>query len=163
MKNILILLFSSLLIFSKCEKPEKAKKQLVEPTSSIIKDTDSIKNDSLKSKKEVSPIKITAATLLKNDYSHHRDLKLTFKNSGKKNIKAIKFEWFCKNAFDKPASGRYFYADGRFTEKVTSTIKPSQSRTEFWEDFSTDADKITKIRAYYIVFADGTKWGSDDQ
>jgi hypothetical protein len=163
MKKILILLFSPILIFSKCEKPEKTRKQSVETITSNLKDTDSIKNDSLKSKKEVSPIKITAATLLKNDYSHHKDLKLIYKNSGKKNIKAIKFEWFCKNAFDKPANGRYFYAEGRFTEKVISLIKSGESRTEFWEDFSTDADKITKIRAYYIVFVNGTKWGSDDQ
>jgi hypothetical protein len=163
MKNILIFLFSSILIFSKCEKPEQTKKQSVEPTTSNIKDTVSIKNDCPKINKDVSPIKIIATKLLKNNYSHHKDIKLTFKNAGKKNIRAIKFEWFCKNAFDKPANGRYFYAEGRFTEKVIYSLKPGKSRTEFWEDFSTDADKITEIRAYYIVFADGTKWGSDDQ
>ncbi|MEN2486918.1 hypothetical protein AAYQ05_03875 [Flavobacterium sp. B11] len=162
MKNIPILLFTASLLFLKCNKPMPSKNNQEHfksnknfpnsATSAKPKDTFAIKSN------QISPIKITKATLLNNDYSQHKDISITFKNLGKKNIKAIKFEWFCINSFDEPANGKYFYGEGRFTENSTYLLKANQSRTEFWEDFSTDANKIIKIRAYYIVFTDGTKW-----
>jgi hypothetical protein len=162
MKSILILLFGSVLILSKCSKTEQTKKQVTAPAISYANVIVTKKIDSLRSlTTEVSPIKIITAKLLKNEYSHHKDIRIIYKNLGKKDIKAIKFEWFCINSFDKPANGRYFFADGRFTEDVTSVIKSKHTKTQIWEDFSTDADKVTKIRAYYIVYADGTQWGTD--
>jgi hypothetical protein len=169
MKNILIILFSTVLLFLKCGRPTEPKNkhhhsEFTKPLPLISTNSESI--DSLTIQKkilQISPIKITKATLLKNNYSDHKDIRITFKNMGKKNIKAIKFEWFCTNSFDEPANGRFFYGEGRFTENSIHLLKPNQSKTEFWEDFSTDADKIIKIRAFYIVYTDGTKWGTDNK
>ncbi|WP_141248431.1 hypothetical protein [Flavobacterium sp. ACN6] len=163
MKNILILLFSTILLYSKCSTPQSNAKLNKSQITLIKNDSIKIKTDSsLSDIKEISPINIIKAKLLENEYSHHKDIQITFKNSGKKSIKAIKFEWFCINSFDKPANGKYFYGEGRFTENFTSLIHPNHTKTKIWEDFSTDAYKITKIRVYYIVFNDGTKWGNDD-
>ncbi|MCR4032261.1 MULTISPECIES: hypothetical protein [Flavobacterium] len=169
MKNILIILFSTVLLFLKCGRPTEPKNkhhhsEFTKPTPLILTSSESI--DSLTMQKkilQISPIKITKATLLKNSYSDHKDIQITFKNLGKKNIKAIRFEWFCTNSFDEPANGRYFYGEGRFTENSIHLLKPNQSKTEFWEDFSTDADKIIEIRPYYIVFTDGTKWELNEE
>ena len=99
-----------------------------------------------------------------NQYSDHKDIRFTYKNLGKKSIKAIKFEWYCVNSFEEPAAnGRNFYAEGRFTLNVVALIKSGHSKTEYWEDFSTDADKVVKIRAYYIVYTDGSKWRTSEE
>ena len=167
MKKILLLVFSSSFLFSKCNQTKqekkiyiKSEKKSTEDQDNLYKtDTISIKNSTAnKSHLEKSPIKIIKATLLNNNYSHHKDIKVIYKNSSKKAIKAIKFEWFCINAFEEPASGNYFYGEGKFKGKTTDLIKPGEIKTEIWEDFSTDADKIIKIRAYYVVFNNGTKW-----
>lgn len=163
MKNIMIILFSTVLLFFNCGKPteSKSKKYQSDLQSPSVKTLNLKSNKSTATKtciSQTSPIKITEATLSKNLYSDHKDIRVTFKNTGKKSIKAIKFEWFCKNSFDEPANGRYFYGEGRFIQKSTHLLKHKQTKSEFWEDFSTDADKIIEIRAYYIVFADGTKW-----
>ncbi|MET3029055.1 hypothetical protein ABXT06_20430 [Flavobacterium sp. UW10123] len=105
-----------------------------------------------------SCIKIIKAKLVKNHYSNHKDIEITYKNLGKKNIKAIKFEWFCLNSFNEPAHGRHFYGEGRFRENSTELIKSNETKTQYWEDFSTDANEIIKTRAYYIVYQDGTIW-----
>jgi len=164
MRTAIILFFSCKILFFKCSKPEQTTKQNIENVS-VTKNKRAASaqmNASNNKKIEISPIKIKEARLLKNQYSDHKDIKITFKNLGKKDIKAIKFEWFCVNSFEKPASGRFFFAEGRFTENITYLIKSGRSKTEIWEDFSTDANKIIKIRAYYIVYTDGTKWGLDD-
>ncbi|HEU0126502.1 hypothetical protein [Flavobacterium sp.] len=169
MKNITIILLSTILLFFKCGKPTEPKckhnhSEFKKPLHLTLANTEL--QDSLTTTKntlQTSPIKITKATLLKNNYSDHKDITITFKNLGKKTIKAIKFEWFCSNSFDEPANGRYFYGKGRFTENSIHLLKPKQSKTEFWEDFSTDADKIIEIRPYYIVFTDGTKWELNEE
>ncbi|KRD12869.1 hypothetical protein ASE21_02870 [Flavobacterium sp. Root901] len=115
-------------------------------------------NFSNKSLQENSSIKIIESKLIKNQYSDHRDIKIVFKNSGKKDIQAIKFEWYCENSFNEPANGRYFYGEGRFTGEITCLLKAGKSVTKVWEDFSTDANRIMNARAYYVVFTDGTKW-----
>ncbi|KAF2342392.1 hypothetical protein [Flavobacterium tistrianum] len=162
MKNILILLFSIFALFIRCNKPIQPKKDQKNSklAKSLTNSTPILKPKDTLAKKnnQTSPIKIIRATLHKNDYSQHKDISLIFKNTGQKSIKAIKLEWFCINSFEEPASGRSFYGEGRFTENSTHLLKPGQLRTEFWEDFSTDADKIIEIRAYHIVFTDGTKW-----
>src|SRR6218665_1664091 len=167
MKNISILLLITMLLFLKCAKTTDSHNkhhhsELV--NNSNITSTNFKSNDGFPTKnKLISPIKITNASLHKNNYSDHKDIKITFKNLGTKSIKAIKFEWFCTNSFDEPANGKYFYGEGRFTENSINILKPNQTRSEFWEDFSTDADKIIEIRAYYIVFTDGTKWELDEE
>ena len=168
MKNLLIILFSTFLLFFRCDKPVEPKtdhthSQLIHSSGPAM-NTAELNEIPKTAIKQISPIpiKIIKATLHKNNYSDHKDIKLTFKNIGKKNIKAIKFEWFCVNSFDEPANGRFFYGEGRFTENSIHLLNSNQSKTEFWEDFSTDADKIIEIRAYYITYTDGTKWELND-
>ncbi|MET0944692.1 MAG: hypothetical protein ABWY22_04755, partial [Flavobacterium sp.] len=60
-----------------------------------------------------SPIKIISSKLLKNQYSDHKDIELTYMNVSKKKIGAIRFEWYCENAFNKPASGKFFFIKGK--------------------------------------------------
>lgn len=156
MRNTIILFFILLLL--SCNKT----KQSTVVSEETVKNTKNnnpvqIKKDSLP-KREKAPVTIISATLIKNQYSDHKDIKIVFKNSGRKTIKAIKFEWFCLNSFDEPASGRFFYGEGRFTTNSVHIIKPGQIKSEFLEDFSTDANHIVTTRAYYIVYTDGSKW-----
>jgi len=166
MKNLFFII-CSVLLFSNCNESKQTKKVILKTQNfwKVKKDkspkTDTIhsqNNISNSSKLEDSPIKIVKATLLDNSYSHHKDIKIAYQNSSKKSIKAIKLEWYCINAFEEPANGNYFYGEGNFKGNVTTLIKSGQTKTQVWEDFSTDADKIIKVRAYYIVYNDGTKW-----
>lgn len=165
MKTISLLIITILLF--NCNKPKqvsnnytKNKKQHLAESNNISKDSsDFYKKDSIKENKiETHDIKIIRATIRESSYSDHKDIEIIFKNTGKKTIKAIKFEWSCVNSFDEPASGKYFYGEGNYQEKSAILLKPGQTQTEYWEDFSTDADKVTKIKATYIVYTDGTKW-----
>lgn len=76
----------------------------------------------------------------------------------KKSIKAIRFEWYCENAFDKPASGKNFFIKGQSKGYTNIFLKSNEKRYQVWEDFSTDANTIISARAYLVVFSDGTKW-----
>lgn len=105
-----------------------------------------------------SPVRILSSKLLKNAYSDHKDIELIYKNVSKKDIKAIKFEWYCENAFDKPASGRSFFIKGEYTGKATFLLKKQKTASKVWEDFSTDAHTIIAVRAYEAIFTNGTKW-----
>lgn len=121
--------------------------------------TDSIKKsflDTLNTKE--SPILIISSKLSKTQYSDHKDIRLTYKNLTKKSIKAIKFEWYCENAFEKPASGRNFFIKGKSEGTSSHLLKPKETRSQAWEDFSTDANKIIKARVYFVMFSNGTKW-----
>ncbi|MBB4801421.1 hypothetical protein HNP37_001482 [Flavobacterium nitrogenifigens] len=167
MKKIALLVFSTLFLFSKCDQSKQEKKaQINSEKYSIEDESKGIQTDTLLTKKITSkipkseefPIKILNATLLKNSYSHHKDIKITYKNLSSKSIKAIKLNWFCLNAFEEPASGNYFYGEGNFKGNIIDLIKPGQTKSEIWEDFSTDADKIIHVTVYYIVYNDGTKW-----
>lgn len=166
MKKTLLLLVTLTLISctnKKSSKPETNtnKNNLIKTNEekNEAKPTDSIKDDFLKTQKNKnSPIKIISATLLKNQYSDHKDIKLTYKNITKKSIKAIKFEWYCENAFDKPASGQFFFIKGVTRKHTESFLKSRKTESKIWEDFSTDANIIIAARAYYVIFSDGTKW-----
>ncbi len=164
MKTISLLIIT--ILFFNCTKQKqsshsytKNKKQHLTEDNNILKDSSHFhKKDSTKeNKKENIDIKIIRATIRESSYSDHKDIEIVFKNTGKKTIKAIKFEWSCVNSFDEPASGKYFYGEGNYQEKSAILLKPGQTQTEYWEDFSTDADKVTKIKATYIVYTDGTK------
>lgn len=113
-------------------------------------------SDTIVSKK--SPIKIISCRIQKSQYSEHKDIHITYKNVSGKTIQAIKFEWNCRNAFDKPSNGKYFFEKGRSEGNCTKPLKPGASNSKVWEDFSTDAVSITSSRAYYVVFTDGKKW-----
>lgn len=168
MKKSVILMFSILLIISGCNKAKQkniAQHKLTysqvdltnENHDNTIKKT--VKEDFLNNKNaKDSPVKIVSSYLSRSQYSSHKDIRLTFKNSGKKNIQAIKFEWYCENSFDEPANGRYFYGEGRSTGEIAYVVKAGKTSSKIWEDFSTDANRIIKARAYYVVFTDGTKW-----
>ncbi|KAF2328906.1 hypothetical protein [Flavobacterium ginsenosidimutans] len=172
MKKILLLVFSTIFLFSKCYQPKQEKKAF-NKSEKHSKENESkpSKTDTLSTKKNISkstnsedfPIKIIKATLLDNSYSHHKNIKIVYKNSSKKMIKAIKLKWFCINAFEDPASGNYFYGEGNFKGNITRLIKPGETKSEIWEDFSTDADKIIKVTVYYIVYNDGTKWELNEE
>lgn len=119
----------------------------------------SIKDDFLKTKNSKnSPVTIVTSNLSIAQYSDHKNIKIVFKNSSKKNIQAIKLEWYCENSFDEPANGKSFYGKGKYTGEIARLLEPGRIDFKIWEDFSTDANRIIKVRAYYVVFTDGTKW-----
>ena len=118
----------------------------------------SMKVDTTSTSAEELPVEIIKAEIHKNEYSDHKNIHVIFKNSSTKSIKAIKFEWFCLNSFDKPASTHYFFIKGKFKEKHTALIQPGKTEEVIWEDFSTDANSISFIRAYLVVYVDGSKW-----
>lgn len=163
--KIISLLVITILFFN-CNKPKhegynyaKNKKQHLENVniqkeSTYLNEKDLVKEN----KEENTDVKIIKATILKNSYSDHKDIKIVFKNCGKKTIKAIKFEWSCINSLDEPANGKYFYGEGNYKETSTHLLKSGETRTEILEDFSTDASEITKIRAFLIIYTDGSKW-----
>lgn len=169
MKKTLLLLFTLTIIASACQK--KTSKNIAFTKLPIPQTTfedsitktkklrDSIKQTFLNNKKELhSPVKIVSARLLPNQYSDHKDIRITYKNTTKKNIQAIKLEWYCENSFYEPAHGKFFYIQGKSTGIITKLVKSGTSHSQLWEDFSTDANKIIKARAYYVMFTDGTIW-----
>lgn len=128
---------------------EKNEKEIIDSVKHNFLDTQKTKN---------SPVKIISAKLLKNQYSDHKDIQLTYKNTTRKNIKAIKFEWYCENVFDKPASGQFFFVKGISRGHTDILLEPRKTTSKIWEDFSTDAHAIIAARAYLVVFTDGTQW-----
>lgn len=161
--NKILLCYISLLTISCAQKSKndslinsqnKIKEELI---ASQITDSSSFSSsDTIFS--EESPIKIISAKILKNAYSDHKDIKITYKNKSNKTIQAINFEWNSTNSFEKPSSGKYFYIKGHCTGYSTSLIRPKQISSKIWEDFSTDAIKIVSSNAYLVVFTDGTIW-----
>lgn len=164
-KKLLILI---ILVFVSCTKKNSTNKVAMTATKldyQQIKQndsrnlTDSIKKtflDTLNTKE--SPVTIISARLFKAQYSDHKDIELHYKNTSRKNIKAIRFEWYCENAFDKPASGKNFFIKGKSNGYSNTLLRPKERRSQIWEDFSTDANTIISARAYLVVFSDGTKW-----
>lgn len=169
MKKYFILAFVTLLLILGCGKTQPKNIAKVKPVYVQINNyhqpeenennIPSIKDDFLKIKNsKSSPVKILSSNLSRTQYSDHKDIKIVLKNSSKKNIQAIKLEWYCENSFDEPANGRYFYGKGRSTGEIARLLKPGKIQSKIWEDFSTDANRIIKVRVYYVVFTDGTKW-----
>lgn len=166
MKKIILPLI--ILILFSCTNKKNNITEPLKQENNLIKDTienkekeiiDSVKHSFLDTQKtKNSPVRIIAATLLKNQYSDHKDIQLTYKNTTKKDIQAIKFEWYCENVFDKPASGQFFFVKGIARGHTDILLRPKKTDSKIWEDFSTDAYTIIAARAYYVVFADGTKW-----
>jgi hypothetical protein len=164
----LTLLSSIIVIMSSCAKINKKELIKQEVTSPKIEITNrnQIEEDTLTLKEKIldttntknTPVKVISAKLLKNEYSDHKDIQLVYKNVSQEDIKGIKFEWYCENSFDKPASGRSFYVKGKYTGQTAFLLKKQKKSATIWEDFSTDANTIVTVRAYEVVFTNGTKW-----
>lgn len=121
--------------------------------------SDSIKQEFLNTQNnKESPIKIVSWKLFKNQYSDHKDIELIYKNVSKKKIGAIRFEWYSENAFNKPASGKFFFIKGKAEGYTHLPINAKQTRSQIWENFSTDAKTIISARVYFVAFSDGTTW-----
>lgn len=168
MKKSFIIILNLIFIFSACQNKKQITNLVYTPTYKEIKNEDisaknkntrdSIKENFLNKNDSNNPIKIISSQLFKNEYSNHKDIKIVYKNSTKKNIKAIKLEWYCENSFNEPAHGKFFYIQGKSTEDISELLKAGHISSRIWEDFSTDAYKILKARAYYVAFTDGTTW-----
>lgn len=166
MKKTLLVLFNLMIILGCKKKTSNSiipKKPELEQTNfknlPAKNKKDSIKQLFTNNKNELhSPVKIVSYKLLPNQYSNHKDIQIVYKNATRKDIEAIKFEWYCENSFKEPAHGKYFYIQGKSREDVSELLKAGRIETRIWEDFSTDANKIIKARAYFVIFADGTTW-----
>lgn len=136
----------------------KASYKQIEPQN-ILTPSDSLKKSFTETlNTDESPVQIISSKLSDTQYSDHKDIKLTYKNVSKKSIKAIKFEWYCENALEKPASGRFFFVKGKSEGYSDILLKPKETRSQIWEDFSTDANKIIKARVHFVMFSNGTNW-----
>ncbi|MBF4493512.1 hypothetical protein IRZ83_15225 [Flavobacterium sp. JLP] len=162
-----ILISFIIMIISGCGKTNKKEPQNnveIIPKTETSVETETTDSLNLKEKFldttniKTSPVKILSSKLFKNEYSDHKDIQLIYKNVSKTDIKAIKFEWYCENSFDKPASGRSFFIKGEYTGETTFLLKKQNTAFKIWEDFSTDANTIIAARAYEVIFTNGTKW-----
>jgi hypothetical protein len=98
------------------------------------------------------PVKILSSRPVEKEYSSFRDIHLSWKNTSKKTIVGIKFQWEGINAFGEPAdvgSGRGFSDD---------KLRPGKSDYGEWSILSRDLKKVTKAWVYEVAFDDGTKW-----
>ena len=105
-----------------------------------------------------SPVIVYKSKLVEKEYTNYKDIKLYYKNISKKNISAIRFEWYGENAFNEPADmGSYSVlgVGGGFTDDV---LRVGASSSGVWEISSKDGKKIISARAYEVVFNDGSKW-----
>lgn len=162
-----LLLFSIPVIIISCNKTNK--KEFSDHTQTNPKTEQNYSNklsfnDSIKqvlldtTNTHNSPIRIISSKIFNDPYSDHKNIKITYKNVTKKDIKGIKFEWYCLNSFEKPASGKSFFVKGKSTGIVTDYLKKGKTKSKIWEDFSTDALTIPSVRAYEVIFNDGTTW-----
>lgn len=170
MKTKILLLLTLTILNLGCKKPSSSQiaqkenkvRDYEKPAELLLyskNPNDSIKQTFLNSKNEKdSPIKIISSRISTNEYTTHKDIKIVYKNIGKKNIKAIKMEWYCENSFDEPSHGKFFFIQGKSTANITKLLKAGTIKTQVWEDFSTDANTIIKTRAYFVMFTDGTTW-----
>ncbi|MFH6988587.1 hypothetical protein ACHRVW_12670 [Flavobacterium collinsii] len=111
-----------------------------------------------------APVKIISSTLMNNEYSSFKDIRLTFKNVTKKNIQAIKFQWYTENALGEPSNLKSsFYLRGESCGLYTDLLKTKKISTVVFEEFSSDAKRIISAQAYEVVFSDGTKWKPRNQ
>ncbi|MFB3387826.1 hypothetical protein [Flavobacterium sp. LAR06] len=61
-----------------------------------------------------------------------------------KKIGAIRFEWYCENALNKPASGKFFFIKGKSEGTTHLAINARQTRSQFWGSFSTDLKVLSQ-------------------
>ena len=166
MKNIILIISLALTAIScKNNNPKSETEKLLNEVrksqmiDSIIQSTQ--KNIYLDSTgMDNSPVLVTSAKLVSQEYSNYKNIRLTYKNISKKTIQAIRFEWYGENSFGEPADmGTKSIiipgAGGGFTEV---DLKPNSTTTSEWDILSKDGKKILMARAYEVAFTDGTKW-----
>lgn len=155
-----------LLIFLACQQPATKETELTLAESLAVADkVDSMVKESVYKALfdtiglHAAPIKIISATLVKEEYSSYRDVRLTFKNVSNKKIQAARFKWYGLNAFNEPANmGRYGMLQGFGGGWMDRALSPGKSLSLEWDVFSNDAKKIVLAWPYEVAFADGTKW-----
>jgi hypothetical protein len=118
--------------------------------SRIEKINDAIDNEYQLRSNTASPVKITKASLITDEYGS-TDAAVTLQNISKKSTDGIKVGWILKNNFGDKIQTIH---DGGITQH---TLKPGQSRTCQWNISSTTATKISAY-VYSVHFSDGTLW-----
>lgn len=164
----LIFLILVLIFFFGCDKKSRTKSEQAELDRKI----DSIVDQTMKSTiegsildstgMETSPIIVLKSKIVEKEYSNYRDLYLKYKNISNKTIEGIKFEWYGVDVFGKPADMDNSYISGRGGGFSDEKINPNQSNDGTYSILSRDAKKIKMIRAYEVVFSDGTFWKLED-
>ncbi|WP_281225402.1 hypothetical protein [Flavobacterium aquiphilum] len=166
-----IILFLSILFLFSCNKKEndysERNKYLLDSlkVSQLAKErVDSMLNSSTKASyldttgQSKSPILITKSSLIKEEYSNSKNIKLFYKNISKKKIESIRFEWYGENAFHEPADMGNLSILGEGGGFTDEPISPNKSSYGTWSIHSKDAKKIISARAYEVAFSDGTIW-----
>lgn len=91
-----------------------------------------------------SPVKIISSSI------EGREIHITFRNSGKKNITAIRFQWETINVFGESS----IISKGQ----IAKSLGPGEKDSGTWDLIQRDAKKISKLEVAEIMFSDGTKW-----
>lgn len=167
MKKIILLTLASILFIS-CDKKNRTEAEQVE----LDKKIDSIVDQTIKSTiegsildstgMETSPIVVLQSKIIEKEYSNYRDLYIKFKNVSKKNIEGIKFEWYGVDVFGEPADMGNSYISGRGGGFYDEKIKPNKTKEGTYSILSRDAKKIKMIRAYEVIYEDGSFWKLED-
>ena len=110
-----------------------------------------------------APIIVTSAKLSRGEYSSYKDVVLTFKNVSGKKVEAIRFRWYCLNAFGEPADMSGLLEPGFGAGYTEDPLRPGKSDNATWDGVSRNAKKIVKAWATEAVFDDGTKWEAKSQ
>ena len=115
MKKVILLICICGVIFSCKTETEKS----IEETDKLIQEL-KLKEEAEQRTKEIleksskefytdttgmsgCPVIVYKSKLVEKEYSNYKDIKLYYKNISKKDISAIRFEWYGENAFNEPA------------------------------------------------------------
>jgi len=144
--------------FSDNTSDEVLKYRAKEISDSLIRDvTKSVLFDT--SGLYLSPVKVLKYRLYKEEYSSYKNISLTYRNSTKKKISAIRFRWYGTNAFNEPADmGGYGLLRGFGGGYDDDVLNAGSSRTSSWEILSGDAKKVILAWPTEVMFNDGSKW-----
>lgn len=169
MKRIIVMLMVIVLSCQNKKENSSGNVREVLPDTAVNQDSPESSHEMVKAKyfKNDSgrdyPVKIISTRLFKNQYSTFKNIRLTFKNVSRKNIQAIKFQWYTENALAEPSNLRSFYNRGESCGLYTNLLKQGKTSSIIFEEFSSDAKKIIAARPYEVVFSDGTKWAIKNQ
>lgn len=166
MKSKIFLIIVALSIYSCKEKTESEKL-----TEEIFKQKyiDSLSNEiqqdaySDSTGMHTSPVVVVASKIVDKEYSNYRDIYIKFKNISDKTIEGIKFEWYGVDAFGDPADMGNYMLEGWGSGLYDKILKPNKTVSGSYNIMSSDAKKIKMVRAYEVVFEDGSYWKLEDQ
>jgi hypothetical protein len=106
----------------------------------------------------LAPIKVLSARFVVREYSNYKDVSLRFKNVSNKRVSAIRFKWYCENAFNEPADAGNSILKGWGAGFTDSELGIGTTTYGTWEILSKDGKKILIAYPYEVAFTDGTKW-----